>query len=95
MNTLTNEQVGLQIKQTINKLNKKYDGWIFPKPKFELVEIKVAQANNFNQTIKVSPKAFKVTTFTSAYKKEVKYIQRNVTTLQQHIKWLITNTNIY
>jgi hypothetical protein len=29
MNTLTNEQVGLQIaKQTINKLNKKYDGWI-------------------------------------------------------------------
>jgi hypothetical protein len=33
MNTLTNEQVGLQIaKQTINKLNKKYDGWIFPKP---------------------------------------------------------------
>jgi hypothetical protein len=31
MNTLTNEQVGLQIaKQTINKLNKKYDGWIFP-----------------------------------------------------------------
>jgi hypothetical protein len=41
MNTLTNEQVGLQIaKQTINKLNKKYDGWIFPKPKFELVEIK-------------------------------------------------------
>jgi hypothetical protein len=39
MNTLTNEQVGLQIaKQTINKLNKKYDGWIFPK--FELVEIK-------------------------------------------------------
>jgi hypothetical protein len=23
MNTLTNEQVGLQIKQTINKLNKK------------------------------------------------------------------------
>jgi hypothetical protein len=30
MNTLTNEQVGLQIaKQTINKLNKKYDGWIF------------------------------------------------------------------
>jgi hypothetical protein len=68
MNTLTNEQVGLQIaKQTINKLNKKYDGWIFPKPKFELVEIKgaSAQANNFNQTIKVSPKAFKVTTFTS------------------------------
>jgi hypothetical protein len=49
------------------------------KPKFELVEIKgaFAQANNFNQTIKVSPKAFKVTTFTSAYKKEVKYIQRN------------------
>jgi hypothetical protein len=40
------------------------------KPKFELVEIKgaSAQANNFNQTIKVSPKAF-VTTFTSAYKK--------------------------
>jgi hypothetical protein len=35
MNTLTNEQVGLQIKQTINKLNKKNEGWlIFPKPKF-------------------------------------------------------------
>jgi hypothetical protein len=60
------------------------------KTKFELVEIKAfAQANNFNQTIKVSPKAFKVTTFTSAYKKEVKYIQRNVTTLQQHIKWFM------
>jgi hypothetical protein len=72
MNTLTNEQVGLQIaKQTINKLNKKYDGWIFPKPKFELVEIKEhSQANNFNQTIKVSPKAL-VTTFTSAYKKKL------------------------
>jgi hypothetical protein len=42
----------------------------YPKPKFELVEIKAsAQANNFNQTIKVSPKAFKVTTFTSAYKR--------------------------
>jgi hypothetical protein len=41
------------------------------------------------QPNKVSPKAFKVTTFTSAYKKEVKYIQRNVTTLQQHIKWLM------
>jgi hypothetical protein len=28
MNTQMNEQVGLQIaKQTINKLNKKYDGW--------------------------------------------------------------------
>jgi hypothetical protein len=67
MNTLTNEQVGLQIaKQTINKLNKKYDGWIFPKPKFELVEIKSAQANNFNQTIKVSPKEGY---HTSAYKR--------------------------
>jgi hypothetical protein len=42
-----------------------------------------------NTTKQVSPKAFKVTTFTSAYKKEVKYIQRNVTTLQQHIKWLM------
>jgi hypothetical protein len=74
MNTLTNEQVGLQIaKQTINKLNKKiwwldiskiWTGW--NKGAF-------AQANNFNQTIKVSPKAFKVTTFTSAYKKKFIY----------------------
>jgi hypothetical protein len=49
MNTLTNEQVGLQIaKQTINKLNKKYDGWI-SKPKFELVEIKGASAQANNQ----------------------------------------------
>jgi hypothetical protein len=72
MNTLTNEQVGLQIaKQTINKLNKKYDGWIFPKPKFELVEIKRYLHKQIisTKTIKVSPKAFKVTTFTSAYKK--------------------------
>jgi hypothetical protein len=68
MNTLTNEQVGLQIaKQTINKLNKKYDGWIFPKPKFELVEIKGAFTQT--NTIKYHHKAFKVTTFTSAYKR--------------------------
>jgi hypothetical protein len=40
MNTLTNEQVGLQIaKQTINKLNKNMMVG-YPKPKFELVEIK-------------------------------------------------------
>jgi hypothetical protein len=50
MNTLTNEQVGLQIaKQTINKLNKKY-GWIFQKPKFELVEIKGAFAKQIIST---------------------------------------------
>jgi hypothetical protein len=55
-----------------------------PKPKFELVEIKGASshANNFNQTIKVSPKAFKVTTFTSAYKKRRIYTTKcyNITT---------------
>jgi hypothetical protein len=61
------------------------------KTKFELVEIKgaSAQANNFNQTIKVSPKAFKVTT-SQVHTKKRKYIQRNVTTLQQHIKWLMS-----
>jgi ABC-type maltose transport system permease subunit len=43
-----------------------------PKPKFELVEIKGASshANNFNQTIKVSPKAFKVTTHKCIQKKK-------------------------
>jgi hypothetical protein len=56
-----------------------------PKPKFELVEIKTfTQTNNFNKTIKkYHQKHLKVTT--QVHKKEVKYIQRNVTTLQQHI----------
>jgi hypothetical protein len=91
MNTLTNEQVGLQIaKQTINKLNKKYDGWIFPKPKFELVEIKehlhkqiisTKQSKYHQKHLRLPP--------SQVHTKEVKYIQRNVTTLQQHIKWLI------
>jgi hypothetical protein len=45
MNTLTNEQVGLQIaKQTINKLNKNMMVDI-SKTKFELVEIKGAFAS--------------------------------------------------
>jgi hypothetical protein len=56
----------LQIaKQTINKLNKKYDGWI-SKTKIWTGWNKgaSAQANNFNQT--KYHQSFVVTTFTSA-----------------------------
>jgi hypothetical protein len=47
-----------------------------------------AQANNFNQTIKVSQKHLRLPP-SQVHTKKVKYIQRNVTTLQQHIKWLM------
>jgi hypothetical protein len=58
------------------------------KTKFELVEIKEHSHKQIISTKQSKyQKAF--TTFTSAYKK-VKYIQRNVTTLQQHIKWHVS-----
>jgi hypothetical protein len=47
------------------------------------------QANNFNQTIKYHQKHLRLPP-SQVHTKEVKYIQRNVTTLQQHIKWLMS-----
>jgi hypothetical protein len=96
MNTLTNEQVGLQIaKQTINNKLKKI--WWLDISKTKLVEIKGAFCKQIISTkqSKYHQKHLRLPP-SQVHTKKVKYIQRNVTTLQQHIKWLnVTNTNIY
>jgi hypothetical protein len=56
------------------------------KTKFELVEIKEHSHKQISKTIKVSKSIYHL----HKCIQKVKYIQRNVTTLQQHIKWHVS-----